>query len=684
MIITKLTLENFGLFQGTQTFNLRPENKRGINRPIILIGGNNGAGKTTIFEAIRLCLYGSNLSEYRFKGEDEYRNYIFGYFHLIAGSPLRISRAAVELEFEHAHLGIIHIYTVRRSWHRHKEGLKESLLVMKDGDEIQDLDIQQWQEFIYELIPPGISRLFFFDGEKIQGLAQDDETNIQLKDAFKSLLGLRIVDQLRTDLGIFASRQVKRSKEIELKYQMSEIESEVEQLRKEQSMKLQERAQIQSYCDQTLGKIERLELKLANEGGSFASKRNELRLQKTQLNREIEAEHNRIRELCSFIFPFALTPKYCLLLKDRIAEEEQYHLWKNATTVATEKITEIIDAINSNGFWRDVALSPDQSQHIVDKFSVLLQKTFSPSSRWEKYIPIHNFSPVEQKNILMWMNEALDAVPIKMREHSDRLEKLIAERRNVEQAIDRAPEDDIISPIIEELNWLHQEIGKYREQMKQMDEEIRQTQWSLQESERRKEAQLESLKSVENLSEQLNLAVKVQEVLKEYSTELQTTKLSEFQQVFLECFNRLLRKDDFIADIEIDPDDFSIILYTKHNTPIHKSKLSEGEKQIYAVSMLWALTICSGRPLPFVIDTPLGRLDSEHRERIVNEFFPNASHQMVILSTDTEIDQAYFQDLAPHVAKAYRLEFDEEESATRIVPGYFWADNERSEVPNGI
>ncbi|NLZ31304.1 MAG: DNA sulfur modification protein DndD, partial [Methanomicrobiales archaeon] len=285
MIITKLTLENFGLFRGTQTFDLRPEDEKGFSKPIILIGGNNGAGKTTIFEAIRLCLYGSNLSEYWFKRMDEYRNYIFGHFHLIAGSPLRVSRAAVELEFEHAYLGIIHIYTVRRSWHRHKKGLKESLLVMRNGEEIRDLDTQQWQEFIYELIPPGISRLFFFDGEKIQGLAQDDDTNIQLKDAFKSLLGLRIVDQLRTDLGIFTSRQVKRSKEIEFKDQMAKIESESRQLEAEQSMKLQERAHIQSYCDQTRGKIERLELKLSNEGGSFASKRNKLKLRKTQLNR---------------------------------------------------------------------------------------------------------------------------------------------------------------------------------------------------------------------------------------------------------------------------------------------------------------------------------------------------------------------------------------------------------------
>lgn len=683
-MITTLTLENFGLFRGTQVFDLRPEYKDGHKKSVVLIGGKNGAGKTTLFEAIRLCLYGPNLGEYRFRKKGEYESYVSGHFHLIAGSPLHVSRAAVELEFEHSHLGIVDTYTVKRSWHRSKAGIKESLFVKKNDEEIKDLDTQQWQEFINELIPPGISRLFFFDGEKIQSLAQDDDTNIQLKDAFKSLLGLRIVDQLRTDLGIYVSKGVKNSKESDIHEQISEIATEIERLEEEHSVKIQERAQKQSYCDQTLGKIERLELKLSSEGGSFASKRSELKARKNQLDHEIEAERNHIRELCSSILPFSLTPKYCLLLKERIAEEEQYRQWQNTMAVTSEKIVEIENAIGSGEFWENATLTPDQKDQIINRFSALMRKAFTPSPQFSNYVPVHNFSPIEQQKILAWMNEALDVIPTRLRNYSNRLETLINERRNIEQAINRAPEDDLISPIIEELNGLHQEIGQYAEQLKQMDEEIRQIEWKLQECERQKESQLDNLRSLQDLSAQLTLATRVQAALKEYSSDLQAAKLTEFRRVFLECFNRLLRKDEFVQDLEIDPDDFSILLYTKHGTPIHRNKLSEGEKQIYAVSMLWALTICSGRPLPFIIDTPLGRLDSEHRERIVNEFFPNASHQMVILSTDTEIDQVYFQDLMPHVAKTYLLEFDEKENMTKIIPGYFWEDNNKTEVNDGI
>ena len=144
MLITKLTLDNFGLFRGIQVFDLRPEHENGCNRSVILIGGKNGAGKTTLFEAIRLCLYGPNLGEYRFR-KREYESYVSGHFHLIAGSPLHVSRAAVEIEFEHSHLGVVDTYTVKRSWHRSKVGLKESLFVAKNGEEIQDLDAKQWQ-----------------------------------------------------------------------------------------------------------------------------------------------------------------------------------------------------------------------------------------------------------------------------------------------------------------------------------------------------------------------------------------------------------------------------------------------------------------------------------------------------------------------------------------------------------
>jgi DNA sulfur modification protein DndD len=88
--------------------------------------------------------------------------------------------------------------------------------------------------------------------------------------------------------------------------------------------------------------------------------------------------------------------------------------------------------------------------------------------------------------------------------------------------------------------------------------------------------------------------------------------------------------------------------------------------------VLWALARTSGRPLPVIIDTPLGRLDSDHRRLLVQNYFPHASHQTVILSTDTEVDQPYFEEPRPWTSKAYLLDFDPAEHSTKVASGYFW------------
>ena len=110
----------------------------------------------------------------------------------------------------------------------------------------------------------------------------------------------------------------------------------------------------------------------------------------------------------------------------------------------------------------------------------------------------------------------------------------------------------------------------------------------------------------------------------------------------------------------------------KDNRPIPKSDLSAGEKQIYAISMLWGLAKTSGRPLPIIIDTPLGRLDTDHRRLLTEHYFPFASHQVIILSTDSEIDQVYFRGLRQSISQAYRLDFSTEENGTKVNSGYFW------------
>ena len=148
---------------------------------------------------------------------------------------------------------------------------------------------------------------------------------------------------------------------------------------------------------------------------------------------------------------------------------------------------------------------------------------------------------------------------------------------------------------------------------------------------------------------------------------------------FTAVFSRLARKEDLVVDALINDTTFEVVLIGKNGEKIPKQRLSAGEKQVYAIAMLEALAKTSGRSLPIIIDTPLGRLDSIHRQKLVNNYFPRASHQVIILSTDTEVNEDFYQDLSPSLSHAFHMQFDEEEGMTTVQEGYFWRHLEKEQ-----
>jgi DNA sulfur modification protein DndD len=141
-----------------------------------------------------------------------------------------------------------------------------------------------------------------------------------------------------------------------------------------------------------------------------------------------------------------------------------------------------------------------------------------------------------------------------------------------------------------------------------------------------------------------------------------------------ESFRVLARKQTLVEGIRIDPATFAVTLSDAGGVELSRQRLSEGEKQIFAVAMLWGLARASARPLPAGIDTPMARLDAAHRKNLIERYFPNASHQVVVLSTDTEVDRQYYELLRPAVARAYHLTYDERERVTVGAEGYFWKE----------
>ncbi|MYA98406.1 AAA family ATPase, partial [Candidatus Poribacteria bacterium] len=227
MILHKLTVNNVGLFRGRQTITLTPN----TNRPIILIGGMNGAGKTTLLDAVRLCLYGKRALGNRVS-HNEYYNYLSETIHRDSIANSTLDCASVSLEFEYARDGEKKRYTVERSWKRQRgrKTVKEALAIYENDRLNTEFEAKHWQDYINELIPVGVSRFFFFDGENVRKLVDDSGHDVFLRESIKALFGLNLVERLQSDLHIYSNRLIKRDSPESVQQEITEVELEIENL----------------------------------------------------------------------------------------------------------------------------------------------------------------------------------------------------------------------------------------------------------------------------------------------------------------------------------------------------------------------------------------------------------------------------------------------------------------------
>ena len=670
MIFKKLRIQNFGLFCGTHEFDLEPRVKYRYTRPIILFGGKNGSGKTTFLEAVLLCLYGRSSLGNRVSKE-KYHTYLSDRIHRPrGGGGAVLNDASIQLVFSYTHFGNHHTYSVERSWRRTNSRVEEQIRVEQDGRELSVFETDHAQDFLKDLIPLGVSQLFFFDGEKIQRLAEEEQDGTALGDSLKAMLSLDIVEKLQSDLRIYMMRQKKQGQAKEVEKRIREFEDVQKTLEETRSAHIQDRAQNQSRIDYLQAKVEEVENILSAEGGTFAKKRDEFKEQAATLRAEIEQMENRIREECMELFPFAIVPELCKQLEAQLYVENESQKWTTAQELVKESLKNVEQRMKEN-ILQPLKLPPKDQKAISSQIKTLLLDAIRPEKS-EQAVILHNLSSSDSHQMLEWLTYGIPLSRKTVMKTIHKLEKIWQELRDVERYLARVPEDDILAPHIQYLNELNQKIGALQATADRQDKEIRQFNFQLEDVCRQYKKYMDELSIQEDLFDRIQMIDDVQDVLDEFLTALAQAKVAQLKHAVAQCFGRLCRKGDIIRCIEINPVTFTVTLYNREGRAIPKTQLSAGEKQIYAVSMLWALAQTSGRPLPIIIDTPLGRLDSDHRRHLVESYFPKASHQVIILSTDTEIDKEYFKALGSSISHVYHLEYDSDNESTVASEGYFW------------
>ena len=660
MRINKLVITDFGPYRGRNEIDLTSNG----HSPIVLFGGKNGAGKTTLFDGIGFCLHGKS-SLGRRTARKDYEQAIRSKLHEYPDG--RADSAAVRLEFEYTQMGEVDHYSVERSWRNRGKSIVEDLEVRRNGQVPSELNEDQWQDFLKELVPPGVSQLFFFDGEKIQELASAVESDTDFEDSMYSLLGLDLIKRLDTDLSIYISRKIDESG-------VEGINEEIEELRKERDSFEQELEAFQRENEEKERRLKELESdienkesKIAQEGGSYADKREELKEQRAELNANIVQYKEQIREIAEGTYPFTLAPDLCQSVVDRLQIETER---QNKATARDELTNELDNVLSDEDVWEEMNLPEDQLGQVADRIHDKLQGRLQLEE--EEPELAHQFSEAQRQEIYSLVNKALNAIPDQLADSIEKLEEATRQRQEVESRLGKAPDEEVISPLIEDLNELTEKKGVVKSRLEELEEEISKAQTKLERKENEIDNKLEQKARVEGVSERADLASDARDAVQDFREELARKKLRKLESKLSERYITLSNKGDFYDEIQIDEESLDILIKTIHANKKPHTELSAGERQIFATSLLWALAEISERPLPFIVDTPLGRLDNDHRDNLITHFFPEAAHQVIIFSTDTEIDDDQYRKLEDHISQAYHLEYDEAEGRTKPSEGYFW------------
>jgi DNA sulfur modification protein DndD len=661
MILDKLVLNNFCVYRGEQTVDLRPEIRNGKNRPVVLFGGINGGGKTTILDAIQLVLYGNRATCSK-KSEKSYDQFLRESVN--RGVPSS-QGAAICLSFQYASDGEQNTYEVQRQWWMKGSKLKETVIVRKNGKTDRWLS-ENWAQQVEDLLPQGISQLCFFDAEKIRFLAEDETSNETLGSAIQALLGLDLAERLIADTSVLEGRIAKRARPSPQKAELEALEKALSEKSTDVAKLMQEAASLENRRLSAQNRLSEAERSFEAIGGKHWTNRQNRQQELSGTEGRLEAVNSQLIELASNELPLFLLQKLLSSLQKRVTRSKE-----------SKESLLVLDLLSK----RDQKLLNELTARKVDAGPLAIVRELLEYDRQCRAEVAHEADDVDLSSSSLEQLQSLSAEAIISKKESASsviatARKLSHDIEDLQRALTATPKEASIKDAAEALKVASQEfavLDQHSQRLNASLEAERQARSFIEEQVRRlrKKFAEEEIANEEDIR-LLQLLSRTQETMQVFLRRATENKIGRLAEYITDSFRFLLRKKALVERVVIDPRTFAIELEDSSGQRISKQQLSEGEKQIFAVSVLWGLSRASARPLPAVIDTPMGRLDAEHRNALLERYFPNASHQVVILSTDTEIEETAFEKLQPSIARAYRLDYDDAEKCTTATEGYFW------------
>ena len=693
MKINNIILHNFGSYEGTTNFDTRPCDGRNI----VLIGGKNGAGKTTLFTAMRLCLYG-----YKSMGYKNPNSFYNRAVVKLVNNTAKITKPATAFVTMCVELNNgqgMDSFLLTRKWELN-ESLIETFSVLKNGAGLSEDEIADFEKYVVSLIPPELFNLYFFDGEKIADFFMDEGSNTRIKEAFLTLCGYDTFDIMRKNFKRIRAGIPTSAPALDEYIVAKDALASAESLYHDLTDRLKACVDAIADCEATLDAEEK---EYHQKGGITEEEWNQKLYTLKEEEKKRETYNALLKKWANDVIPFIMLRKQILALKAQIENENQ-----------ALKYTYFCEVLNS----------PAVQTLVKDKLAEIDSAAFADFGTEKE--PILNLSFEQNSLILAQINTILSFEQDKVEKCKKAIKRSLNLTAKIRKEIDSSSITSVQeymkrrAQLFEEKSALLVQRVELEQQLVAQKEALTLAEQQLGKVQTRLEEELKKASINDISARAIVMLDKLQEIL-------YRRQIDKVENCFRKEIRTLMRKTHFIDDIYID-DNFNTHIYRtekvsiekirkalKTNTEeqllafwgakamqtlykkansnayndmckyfesvdikslslqieIDKASLSNGEKQIFIMALYYSLVSLCNHELPFVIDTPFARIDTEHRHNISKHFFSELKGQVFILSTNEEINSSHVQILKDKIAATYMLENSDNKRTVVVKNSYF-------------
>ncbi|WP_051940522.1 AAA family ATPase [Stenoxybacter acetivorans] len=673
MWIAAIELSNFRSYQQARLTFPRPE----IGKNLVLIGAENGHGKTTLLEAIYLCLYGDdavhhlNRAGLEMKGQDNkkinYTAYLEKALYLdaraVQPTALGLSNQStmqLRIDICQQSTGNQKILRVKRKWafdHNKKhlpnsEEIQAYFCENADDDGGEPLSEELFKHYLHtQAVPVDYASFFFFDGEKIVQNARASGAGKWLNDALHGLLGVTLLNKLSAQLGKYKSDLIRELAPEKLQKQLADTEAKLTDAKEKLTTYNSNLANLTEQEAQLIKRRDELTEQLG-AGDIHTSK--ELIDQLTKIKQQQETDQEEIKKFIELL-PETLLPTTRLTqLQQQLKAEANrlsYETVKGQLEPRADEFWKVFrNHENINEFLSPYMLSSAELSRIVKE---CWERMLLPLPEGCAETVSHNYLSAELnqriQNEIHKLNHiqrihSPETILSKIAEAEQNQEKLSAE---IEQ-LKNSNNDELV----EELHQINHELTQ----------NITPQKTTAQNNSYRQNEEISSLaRDLEKLQDQVvssgpkqlraKRAQKMESFIHALIHQLMVKKVQQLS-ITATRLNNEIAHDKRIGRIEVQ-DNGEMRLYGQNNERL-QTDLSAGQMQILIMAVVAALSEITQYHAPLVIDTPLARLDKGHRQGLFH-YWQGLNQQVILLSQDTEITPEIYQDLKPAINKTYLI-----------------------------